>query len=235
MQQLKYVIIDDDEIDRLAVETQAARFPFLHRIATCSQPLEAMEMISRFEPDIVFVDIEMPQMSGLELVTHFGGRVAAPVFITSHPEFAVAGYERQAFDYLLKPLNAERFGQCANRLRDFFELRAKAFAFDQQSAVDTLVIKQGYEKHKLSLTDILFLEAMKDYTRIMTVHGQYLVLTTLTGMLEQLPSAKFIRIHRSYIVNRDRIDALKGGKVFLMSHELPVGKFYKSALAGILS
>jgi DNA-binding LytR/AlgR family response regulator len=234
MQPLKYVIVDDDEIDRLAVETQASRYPFLQRLAVCSQPLEAFELIGRHQPEIVFADIEMPGLSGLEMVSLLGGKVAAPVFITSHPEYAIEGYERKAFDYLLKPLSPERFGQCARRLRDFFQLRAKAFAFDLQEAADTLVIKQGYERYKLCLPDVLFLEAMKDYTRIVTRQGSYLVLSTLSGMMEQLPADRFLRIHRSFIVNRDRIDALKDNKLILQTHELPVGKIYRQALNGIL-
>ncbi|HEY4110737.1 LytTR family DNA-binding domain-containing protein [Puia sp.] len=234
LQPLKYVIIDDDEIDRLAVETQASRYPFLHRLGICSQPIEALELITRYQPEIVFADIEMPELSGLELVTLLGGKVPAPVFITSHPEYAIEGYERHAFDYLLKPLSPERFDQCAARLRDFFQLRAKAFAFDRQSADDTLLIKQGYERYKLYLPDVLYLEAMKDYTRIVTRQSPYLVLNTLSGMMEQLPADRFIRIHRSFIVNRDRIDALKGNKVILQTHELPVGKIYRQALNGIL-
>jgi DNA-binding LytR/AlgR family response regulator len=231
---LKYVIIDDDEIDRLAVETQASRYPFLQRLAICSQPLEALELIFRHQPEVVFADIEMPGLSGLEMVSLLGGKVAAPVFITSHPEYAIEGYERQAFDYLLKPLSPGRFEQCAHRLRDFFQLRAKAFAFDRHSESDVLVIKQGYERYKLHLPDILYLEAMKDYTRIVTRQCPYLVLNTLTGMMEQLPPDRFIRIHRSFIVNRDRIDALKDNKVILQTHELPVGKIYRSALNGTL-
>jgi len=234
MQPLKYVIIDDDEIDRLAVETQASRYPFLQRLAVCSQPLEALELIGRYQPDILFADIEMPGLSGLQLVSMLGGKVPAPVFITSHPEYAIEGYERQAFDYLLKPLSPERFDQCARRLRDFFQLRAKAFAYEQQEESDILLIKQGYERYKLYLPDILFLEAMKDYTRIVTRQGSYLVLKPLSGMMEQLPADRFIRIHRSFIVNRDRIDSLKNNRLTLQTHELPVGKIYRQALNGIL-
>jgi DNA-binding LytR/AlgR family response regulator len=233
-QPLKYVIIYDDEIDRLALEVQASRYPFLHRLASCSQPLEALELIGRHRPEIVFADIEMPGMSGLQLVSLLGDKVPAPVFITSHPEYALEGYERQAFDYLLKPLSPERFERCARRLRDFFQLRAKAYAFDRQEEADTLLIRQGYERHKLYLPDILYLEAMKDYIRIVTRQNSYLVLNTLSAMMERLPAERFIRVHRSFIVNRDRIDALKGNRLFLQSYELPVGKIYRQGLNGIL-
>src|SRR5580698_7907652 len=109
---LKYVIVEDDEIDRLSVETEADKFPFLKRIASCSHPLEASELIARFHPDIIFVDIEMPGMSGIQLVKQLSAEKLLPVFITSHPEFALESYEIKAFDYLLKPLTAERFARC---------------------------------------------------------------------------------------------------------------------------
>ncbi len=231
---MKYLIVDDEEIDRMAIETQADKFPFLHKIAACSNPIEALELIHQFKPDIIFADIEMPGMTGLELVRCLSGLVPAPVFITSFPDFALEGYEMEAFDYLLKPLNPERFARCVLRLRDFFELRAKAFAFDKDQETDSIIIKQGYDKHKISLHEILYLEAMKDYMRIVTASRQYLILGTLTSMHDSLPPEKFIRIHRSFIVRRDRIESIKGNRLFLQNYELPVGKIYKHLLNEIL-
>lgn len=234
MVSLKYLIVDDDEISRLGVEAEASRFPFLVKVASCSHSVEAFEFISQFHPDIVFADIEMPGISGIELIRSLSGRVPAPVFITSHPEFAIESYEIEAFDYLLKPINQERFERCALRLRDFFQLRANAFAFNKEQETGFVIIKQGYDKYKIALQEILYLEAMKDYTRIVTQDKKYLVLGTLTGMYEKLPSEKFVRIHRSYIVNRDKISARKGNKILVNGFELPVGKLYKDALSSIL-
>jgi DNA-binding LytR/AlgR family response regulator len=230
---LKYLVVEDDEIDRLSVETEADKFPFLKRIASCSHPLEAAELITQYHPDILFVDIEMPGISGLQLVKKMAAEKLLPVFITSHPEFAIESYEIEAFDYLLKPLTAERFARCALRLRDFCQLRLKAFAFEKEQESGVLIIKQGYEKCKLHIRDILYLEAMKDYTRIIVPGKQYLVLATLHSMQDQLPPDKFIRIHRSYVVNLDKIIRLKGNRIHLPEYELPVGKLYKNALNGI--
>lgn len=230
---LKYLIIDDNEIDRLTIENEASRFPFLYKIASCSHPLEAAELITQFNPHIVFADIEMPDMNGLELIRSLSGQVAAPVFITSHPEFAIDSYEIAAFDYLVKPVMSERFAKCVHRLRDFFQLRGKAYAFEKESDSNYIIIKEGHDKYKVPLNDILYLEAMKDYTRIVTQSGQYLVLSTLTGMFDKLPAEKFIRIHRSYIVNRDKLDSTKGNKIYISAHELPVGKLYKNVLEGM--
>jgi DNA-binding LytR/AlgR family response regulator len=229
---LKYLIVDDDEIDRLAIEYEAEKFPFLKRIASCPHSLQAVELINRLHPDVIFVDIEMPDISGLELVKMSRNKSMVPVFITSHPEFALDSYEMEAFDYLLKPLSAEKFARCAIRLRDFFQLRDKAFAFDKEQETDYIIIKQGYEKHRLRLHDILYLEAMKDYTRIMIAGKQYLVLAPLMNMLKKMPAEKFVRIHRSFVVNLDKITEVRGNKIYISTTELPLGKLYKNSLNG---
>jgi DNA-binding LytR/AlgR family response regulator len=230
---LKYLIVDDVEIDRLAVETQASRFPFLQKIATCEHALEAIERIPLLKPDIIFADIEMPGISGMDLVRNLGGSVPVPVFITSHPEFALQGFEIEAFDYLLKPLNPERFARCVERIVEFFKLRSKSYAFDKEYNSGHLTVKQGHDKYKILIHDILYLEAMKDYTKIVTSATNYLVLGTFSHMLDQLPPDKFTRIHRSYIVNRNRIESAIGNKLFVSTFQLPVGKSYKYALEGI--
>lgn len=229
-EKLTYLIVDDDDIDREAVATQASAFPFLHCIAVCSQPLEAIELTKRFLPDIIFVDIEMREINGLELVALLAGEVPAPVFITSHPEYALESYEQQAFDYIIKPLTPDRFKVCVHRLRDFFELRSKAAAYDVYKNNDEILIKQGHEKYRISISDILYLEAMKDYTRIVTRTAQYLVLNAISKMMEQLPEGRFIRIHRSFMVNRQHVSAFKGDTIHVLAHELPVSRQYRNIL-----
>jgi DNA-binding LytR/AlgR family response regulator len=231
---LKYLIVDDVEIDSRAIEALASGYSFLKKVATCQHALEAIELVPILKPDILFADIEMPGSSGLELVRHLAGSVSVPVFVTSHPEFALEGYEIEAFDYILKPVNPDRFGSCVSRIRAFYELRSKSFAFDKEKQSEYIVIKQGYDKYKISMHDILYLEAMKDYTRMVTLNNQYLILGTFTSMHDQLPADRFIRIHRSYIVNQHKIESVAGNRVFISGHELPVGKSYKYALEGIL-
>lgn len=232
-QHYKYLIIDDDEIDRLSVENEASKFPFLSKIQACVHPLEAIELIRRYQPDILFLDIEMPGMSGLELLEHLPSPKPLVVLITSHPEFALDGFEAEVLDYLLKPVRPDRFAMCVQRACNYFELKNKAFAFDKEQNANYIVIKQGYEKHKLNMQDMLYLEAVRDYTRIVTTTSHYLVLTTLAGMHSQLPPDTFRRIHRSYVVNVKKITALKDQKVLIASEELPVGKSFKNALNSI--
>jgi DNA-binding LytR/AlgR family response regulator len=227
---LKYLVLDDDEIDRISIETEAKKFPFLQKLASCEHPLEAAELIARFQPDVIFLDIEMPGMSGIDLIRTGNIAQALPVLITSHPEFALEGYDLDAFDYLLKPLNAERFARCARRLHDFCDMRMKSYDVDQKEETGFIVIKQGHDRYKLAIPEISYLEAMKDYTRIRTDSGQYLVLTTLSGILEKLPPELFIRVHRSYVVNRKKVDAVEKNRIHIRDHVLPLGKLYKNVL-----
>ena len=171
--QLRFVIIDDDEIDRAVVETEAAKFSFLQKIASCSNPIEGIEIISKFKPDIIFLDIEMPGLSGVQLIRKKITDTSLPVFITSHPEFALESYELDAFDYLLKPVSSERFATCAFRLRDFYEMRMKSFAFDNEQETNFIIIKQGYDKYKIPVQDIIIpgsnARLYKNYNRRKTI------------------------------------------------------------------
>lgn len=258
---LSYLIVEDDEFDRCSAESEAEKFPFLKKIASCSHPLQAAELIAQHRPDVLFLDVQMPGMTGVDLARLLRGQPILTVFITSHPEFAAEGFELEAFDYLIKPLTAERFARCAMRLWDFVSMRGKAYAYDQEQEAGVITVKQGHDKVRLQLAAILYLEAMKDYTRIVTKDRQYLVLTTLSDLLEKLPAQKFVRIHRSYAVNRDRVTAVMGNKVKLAGSgpgpagtsagpmgsgagtaanadpamELPVGKLYRHVLKGMLA
>ncbi|MBA4166241.1 MAG: response regulator transcription factor [Chitinophagaceae bacterium] len=232
--QFTCVIVDDEELDRLSLQAQATRFSFLAIGQSFSNALEAAEFINRFQPDIVFADIEMPGITGLQLIRKLTWQPPAVVFTTSHPEFALEGFEVEAFDYLLKPIQADRFAACANRLKDFLTMRAKAGVFDSEQQSGSIVIKQGYDKCKLRLAEIHYIEAMKDYIRIVAASGQYLVLETLGRMQDRLAGAGFIRIHRSYLVSREKITGIMGNRIIVAGMELPVGKLFKHSLDEVL-
>lgn len=234
---LKYLVIDDDELDRMATTIQASKYPFLQKVGSCKNGKEALDFIQHLKPDIVFSDIEMPEMNGIEMIKELYGQIPVPVFITSHPEFALESYNLEMFDYILKPLTAERFERCAERIKDFFNLRNKVMALDEKSEDENyIIVKQGYDKHKLHITDIIMLESMKDYTKIKTITGQsLLVLESISSFLGRLPQQLFVRIHRSYAINKRRVTAITTNKITLQEIELPIGKSYKQQVADLLS
>ncbi|WP_118976055.1 LytR/AlgR family response regulator transcription factor [Taibaiella koreensis] len=231
-----YLVVDDDELDRLTLISEATKYACLQRVGTCRNGREALEYIRHLKPDIVFSDIEMPDMDGMEMMRTLYGTVPIPVFITSHPEFALESYDLEVFDYILKPLSAERFEKCISRIQEFFRLRQRAMAVAQPEENGYILVKQGYEKHRLHHSDILYLESMKDYTKIRTISGQsLLVLETLSSLLLQLPGDQFMRIHRSYAVNQRKVESIGTGKVMVQGVELPVGKSFKSAVGTRIS
>lgn len=233
---LTYLVVDDDELDRLTVIREAARYSYLKWVGTCKNGREAIDYVGHLKPDIVFSDIEMPGLDGMSMLRTLYGKVPAPVFITSHPEFALESYDLEVFDYILKPLSTERFGKCMSRVQDFFRLRQRAMDIAVPEEQGYILVKQGYEKHRLHHSDILFLEAMKDYTKIKTTSGQsLLVLETLSSLLKQLPEDKFLRIHRSYAVNQHKVESVGTGKLTIQGTELPVSKSFKALVSTWMS
>ncbi len=226
---LKYLIIDDDETDREVIELEAIKFPFLELTGTFTNPVEALEILAENKIDLLFLDIEMPGISGIDFlrINKYPGLLS--ILTTSHPEFALEGFDLDVFDYLLKPISSKRFSTCALRAEDYFRMKNKSFAFDEETETNFIIIKQGYDKFKIPTQEILYAEAMRDYTRIVTIQQQYLVLSTLNSFAEKLPDT-FVRIHRSYLVNSKKIDSVQKNKILIQSIELPVGKLYKHAI-----
>lgn len=228
---IRYIAIDDNPVDTLLLQHYAAEYPFLQAIASFDTPMAGMKAIETQQPDLVFLDVEMPGASGIEVLRFLQEKIPLAVFITSHAEFAVEGFELSAFDYIVKPLTPERFAKTAARLKDYREMKDQAQSYKLLFETDSIIFSEGYNKIKLSLHDIVYLEAMQDYTKIVTPTRNYLTLTTLTAMLEKLPADLFARIHRSYAVAISKIKALKSNELVCMDTVLPIGKTYRSAIA----
>ena len=172
-------------------------------------------------------------MSGVEMLRIIRQQVPLAIFITSHPEFALDGFQLCAFDYILKPLTEERFDATARRLQEYWSMKQKAEAYEVLFEKESIVIKEGHHQIKLLLQDIIYLEAMQDYTKVVTEKKKYLTLTTLTGFLEKLSAGTFLRVHRSYAVAVQKIKELHVNKLVCGNTEIPIGKTYRAALAQI--
>lgn len=228
---IRYIAVDDNTVDTLLLQHYAADYPFLQHLAAFDTPVAGMKAIETLQPDLVFLDIEMPGASGIEVLRFLQEKIPLAVFITSHAEFAVEGFELSAFDYIVKPLTPERFAKTAARLKDYWQMKEQAQSYKLLFENDSIIFTEGYNKIKLALHDIIYLEAMQDYTKIVTPTRSYLTLTTLTAMLEKLPANLFARIHRSYAVAISKIKALKSNELVCMDTVLPIGKTYRSTIA----
>lgn len=228
---IRYIAIDDNPVDLLILKEYSSSFPSLQHCGSFSSPGEGLAAVETLHPDLVFLDIEMPGLTGLEILKQIKDRVPVAIFITSHPEFALEGFELSALDYILKPLTRERFAQTARRIEEYWDMKQKAISYEIIFEKESLTIKDGHNQVKLPQEDIIYLEAMQDYTKVVTEKKNYLTLTTLTGFLEKISNKNFIRVHRSYAVAINKIKELHSNKLICGNIEIPIGKTYRTAIA----
>ncbi len=176
----------------------------------------------------------MPGLSGVELRKK-ANHIPACIFITSHPEFAVESFELETLDFIVKPLKFNRFEQTMRRIEDFFEIREKAHLFESSIGGDVIYIKDGREQIKVKLHEILYLEALKDYTKIITPKKKHCVLTSIGNLLKEPQFQSFIRIHRSFAVQKNFIEKKLPAEILLNNGTtIPIGRSYKDSLNFIL-
>ncbi len=228
---VRYLIVDDNELDRMTVEALARGYASLYCCGSYANPLEALEAIKTLQPDLILLDVEMPGATGIDLLKAVRDQVPMAVFITSYPEFALEGFELSALDYIVKPLTEERFSQLMKRVLEYWEMKQKSTAYDVFIETEMITIKQGHDKLRLPLNDIIYLEALNDYTKLVTARKSYITIGALSRFLEQLPDNHFCRIHRSYAVAIDKISALRRHEVECGGIMIPVGKTYRTAVA----
>lgn len=226
-EKLNCIIIEDDDLDRLAVETEINLCAELKIIGSFANPIEALSAIQTCKADILFLDIDMPDLSGLDFVRCISDLNTINVIISSHPEYALEGFQLNVFDFILKPLETARFEHTAKRIYDFAQMKDKASAYDVLFENEKIIFKEGHNIVNLNLNEVIYLEAYGDYTKIVTDKKDHLTLTTLGSFLESLPEGKFKRIHRSYVVPNNRISSYAAKTLTLFNGViLPIGKTY---------
>ncbi len=227
---IKCIIVDDDEISCLHVSSLVATKPQLQLIDEFPNSSDAINSIAVNPPDLLFLDIGMPDISGVELLKRIEDAVPMVVFITSLPEYALEAFELSAFDYILKPFTEERFDQCIKRVEEYWEMKHKSNAYDIIIEQEMITIKQGHNKLRLPASEIIYLEAMNDYTKFHTERKSFITLGTLSNIMQQLPQNYFCRIHRSYAVAVNKISGMQNNKIICGKTVIPVGKTYRSLI-----
>jgi two-component system LytT family response regulator len=226
------IILDDDDLDRLTIFSYARKYPFLNISGIFASANEALTTIDSEKVDIILSDIDMPGFTGLDFRRKLFN-VPVCIFITSYPDNAVESFELAALDFLVKPLNVERFDSAIKRAVQYLELREKASTVDSHPGENTIFIKDGYESIKVSLDDILYLEALKDYTRIATVAKNHYVLSPISNLLKEKKFQSFIRIHRSFAVSKQQIKKITPYEVLVNNISIPIGRSFKDNLKSV--
>ncbi|MEN0004362.1 MAG: LytTR family DNA-binding domain-containing protein [Bacteroidota bacterium] len=217
---LRCLIIDDEKPARDGLVAYTERIDFLELVGECKSAIEANQMLQEQVIDLLFLDIQMPDWSGIEWLQSIN-QPPLTIFTTAYREYAVDGFELNAVDYLVKPIAFSRFLKASNKALQVFNAQQ---ATPVSSEADHIFIKVDHQLVKLYFKDILYLEAAGDYIFIHTIHGRYMTLLSLKKVEADLPTNTFIRIHRSYLVNKEMVTAIEGNQVVIAEQKLPISR-----------
>ena len=232
---IRCIIADDEPIARQIVERYVSQLPQLELVALCGDAFEVMEVLQKEKVDLLFLDINMPNLSGISLIRSL--RVRPEIILTTaYSEFALEGFELAVTDYLLKPFSLERFIMAVNKVQDKITPPSVTTSTPndinlQQTSIPThITVKVDKKLLRLALEEIRYVEAFGNYIKIYVSDNMYLVSQTLTEFLGMLPGAHFIRIHKSYVIHYQYVRAIDGNRVFVEDTSLPLGKTFKEEL-----
>lgn len=230
------LIVDDEKLARNLVESYINCLPHLQLVGKCSNPLEALRLLHTQAVDLIFLDIQMPQLSGIDFLKILPGHPLV-IFTTAYQEHALESYELDAVDYLLKPFGFERFLQAVTKA-------GKRFKVDQvretgQAALppvttgtaakrDYLLVKSEFKVFRIFFDDLHYIESMKEYVAFYTTTGRVLSLGSLKHLEQTLPDDQFMRVHKSYIVSKKKVGALEGNRLLLGTAKIPIGTTYRT-------
>lgn len=231
--ELRSLVVDDEPVAAHGIEDYVQRVPFLRHVATCHSALEALTTLKSEHVDLVFLDIHMPEMTGLQMARSLD-RKPMLIFTTAYREYAAEGFEVEAVDYLVKPISFERFLKAANRAAEIFEKRMPA----PEIGDEYVFIKVDGKYVKVKLKDIFYFEADRDYVYVHTREKRYMILLPLKHIEAKLPSS-FLRIHRSFIINSEFVAAIGDHQVRINDRMLPISrnlqdKVYRQLIQGRL-
>lgn len=236
---IKVIIVDDEPLAQDVLETYVEKFPELSLVQKCNNALEANEVLKNQDIDLMFLDIQMPQLTGIDFLKTLT-RPPLVIFTTAYPNYALEGFELNALDYLLKPISLERFIKAVNKAVDQIKLQrnepgsTNSGAAEGSDHPDYIFVKADKKLIKVNYHDIIYIEGLKDYVIIRMENQRVITLQTMKSLEDKLPAPRFKRIHRSYIINIDKINAIVGNMVEVMEKNqpkhLPIGKNYRDEL-----
>lgn len=225
---IRCLIIDDEELAIDVLENYISKIENLELIEKCKNAVDAYNFLQKNQIDLIFLDIQMPVLSGIEFLKNISNPPKV-IFTTAFSEYAVEGFELNAVDYLLKPISFERFLKAINKVQPNLSSNNIHLTEFQSNYDETFIyLKEDKIMVKVMLKDILFVESLKNYVKVKTISKDIISYNTITSMEEKLPLNKFMRVHRSYIVAIDKIEAFSNNDIIIGKKEIPIGRNYKN-------
>ncbi|MDR7372257.1 LytTR family DNA-binding domain-containing protein [Flavobacterium aquidurense] len=221
---IKCVLIDDEPLAIKVLQNYFTNFPDFEVIATFNNSLEALDFINSTPVDAVFLDINMPMMTGFELISLIENKTKV-IITTAFREFAAESYDLDVLDYLVKPIPLPRFIKCINKISTEFNLKNNIKVETVKSDAH-IFIKVDKKMMKINIDEILFIEGMKEYIKVVTPDKTYITHKSLTSLSEELPAERFLRIHKSYVIALNKVKSIEGNRVQIQSYTIPIGRNY---------
>ena len=223
---LKCLAIDDEPLALELLEDNISQVPYLKLVAACNNPIEAMKILQHEDVDLIFLDIQMPGLTGLQFIKTISSK---PMFIliTAYEKYALQGYELDIIDYLLKPIAFSRFLKAVQKAKEYYDLKQAPLPQPQASY---LFVRSEKRIEKIEWKDILYIESLGNYVNIYTDSKKIIAYLTLKGLEGQLPANEFIKTHQSFLVNISRINAIEGNTIKINNLTLPVSRNYRDTL-----
>lgn len=213
--------MDDEELARLLLSNYTSKIKTLELVGQCANPLEALEIMGQQPVDLLFLDIQMPELNGIDFLKSLNHKPQV-ILTTAYSEYALEGYALDVVDYLLKPISFERFLQSVNKAGGRRALQGQKKTH--------MLVKSEHKVHRLDLNEVLYVQSMREYVAYYTTFGRVLSLGSLKQLEEELPADRFIRIHKSYIVSIDKVRTMEGNFLLIQDIPLPIGANYKEVL-----
>ena len=228
---IKCLVVDDEPLAISLISDYVSKTPGLELATSTTSALQALHILEQQAIDAVFLDIQMPELNGLQFMQVIDKKYPV-ILTTAYAEFALKGYEHNVVDYLLKPVTFQRFLQAAEKLKERLQ-HHKVDTSQQSDASQSLFVRTEYKIRRISMHDILYIEALKDYIAIHTSTEKILSLQSMREMEELLPQSQFVRIHRSYIVAIHKIESIERSRIIINKQHLPIGDTYKDVIKQI--
>ena len=228
---LRCIAIDDEPLALELLEDNISQVPYLELVKGFSSPMQAMQFLQTDDVDLVFIDIQMPGITGLQFINSLPKKPMY-ILVTAYEKYALESYNLNVVDYLLKPVSMDRFLKACNKAMELFRLKTEPKGKGSGEGNRYIFVNADYKMIKVEFSDVIFIESLKDYLKIHLRSQKNALITRMSmkAIEEELPGSGFIRIHKSYIVSKDAITAVKKSSVFIGEHELPVGDLYREAV-----
>ncbi|MEO8886303.1 MAG: LytTR family DNA-binding domain-containing protein [Mucilaginibacter sp.] len=234
---IRCLVVDDEPLALHILEDYIAKVPFLELIKATTNPIEALTMVQEGNIDLVFLDVQMPELTGIQFLKIANGKTKV-ILTTAYSQYALEGYELDVVDYLLKPIAFDRFFKAAQKAQGIIQPAVKASTpavepvhqvqqQQQDFMNDFIFVKSEYKIQKVYLHQILYIEGLKDYISIFTPTERIITLQNMKKMEETLPERHFMRVHKSYIVALNKIDSIERSRIFIGDKIIPVGDTYR--------